>query len=265
MPLRRLLRGRVPEATLERVAHAVAERRGEPLESLEPLEADNWLSTPCVVNGRYFLKVVSPQNAAVHGMLTASRNLGLFSSGTVGFFEHFETPRAMVEHELAATAAMREAGVNVPEPLEAFRFEDLGVLVLEFVRDLEPIDRADPATVERVLPELFGTLARMHEAGLVHGDIRAENVLVADGEVFLIDPTKVADAAREAGEPYDLACALATVAPLLDARAAVAAAREEYDDATLVGAIAFLDFVKMRPDHEFDAATLKGEIGTATA
>ncbi|MEF8888030.1 MAG: protein kinase family protein, partial [Haloarculaceae archaeon] len=63
------------DPTLSRLGAAVAERNGEPLESVRPLEADNWLSTPCVVNERYFLKVITGQNSLVHTLLTVGRNL----------------------------------------------------------------------------------------------------------------------------------------------------------------------------------------------
>ncbi len=262
MAFRRFLRGRVDEATLERVARAVADRYGESLESLRPLEADNWLSTPVVVNERYFVKVISGQNAAVHGLLTRSRNLGVFSSGTAGFFEHFETPERMAEHEREATRRMREVGLNAPEPLDAFSFEGLGVLVLEYLPAFEPLDAVDRATVEAVAPTLFESLATMHEAGLVHGDLRAENVLVADGELYLIDATKVRETGVSEARSYDLACALATLAPLLGPREAVRYAAETVDADALLAAEDYLDFVNIRPDHTFDAAAIKGAIET---
>ena len=41
MPIRRLLRGRVEESTLEDIATEVAARGGESVESIDVLEADN--------------------------------------------------------------------------------------------------------------------------------------------------------------------------------------------------------------------------------
>ena len=90
---------------------------------VEFLEADNWLSVPCVVDERYFLKVITPAHSLVHGLLTTGRNLGAFSSGVPGFFERFDAPVEMAEHELAATRRMYEEGLNVPEPVEAFEHD----------------------------------------------------------------------------------------------------------------------------------------------
>ena len=127
MPLRRLLRGRVAESTLEDIASEVAAQYGESVESIDVLEADNWLSIPCVVNDQWFVKIISAQNTIVHGLLTTGRNLGVLSSGSEGFFEHFGTPVEMAEHELDANRRMRDLGINAPEPKEAFEYEDVAV------------------------------------------------------------------------------------------------------------------------------------------
>jgi tRNA A-37 threonylcarbamoyl transferase component Bud32 len=260
VPLRRFLRGAVSDDRLERVAREVADRYGEPLESVDVLDGDNWLSTPCVVNDRYFLKLISEQNSVVHALLTTGRNLGVFSSGREGFFEHFGTPVQMAEHELEATRRIRDLGVNVPEPIEAFEFEGLGVLVLEYLPSFRALDELDRRTVTTVAPGLFESLSRMHAAGIAHGDLRAENVLVADGKLYVIDATKVSADAMADARSYDLACALAALEPLVGASTAVAVAAEHYPEDALLSAENFLDFVNIRPDHRFDAVALKGEI-----
>lgn len=260
MAFRRFIRGRVEWTRLEAVCSEVAARYGESVARVEFLEADNWLSTPCVLNDRWFVKVISPQNALVHALLTTGRNLGAFSSGTEGFFERFADPVEMAEHELDATRRMRDIGVNAPEPLEAFEYEGLGVLVLEYLPEFRTLDALSPEETRSFASDLFGSLSSMHAAGLGHGDLRAENVLVAGGELYFIDATSVrADAAKDA-RSYDLACALAALAPQVGARAAVAAAVEHYDIDDLLAAREFVDFINMRPDHDFDAALLRGEI-----
>jgi tRNA A-37 threonylcarbamoyl transferase component Bud32 len=265
MPIRRLLRESVPEATLAAVAEDVADRYGEPSAEFERLEANNWLSVPLVVEDRWFVKVIADQHSLVHAVLTTGRNIGAFSSGTEGFFEHFSTPVEMAQHELAATQAMRELGVNAPEPKEAFEHDGLGVLVLEYLPEFRTLDELPEAEIAAFAPALFENLARMHEAELAHGDLRAENVLVApdDGEevLYFIDATRVQ--AIEDAKAYDLACALASLTPHVDARPAVDAAREHYSTEDILAAREFLDFVNLRPDHDFEAAEVKGEIERA--
>ncbi|MXR50741.1 protein kinase family protein [Halovenus sp. WSH3] len=260
MAIRDLLRGNVPDEQLESVGEETADRHGESFECVRLLDADNWLSTPAVVNEQFFIKIISGQNTLVHGLLTTGRNVGVFASGSEGFFQRFGTPSAMAEHELESTRKMRELGVNVPEPLEAFEHEGYGIVVLEYLPDFQTLDELAPETVESFAPELFGALARMHEAELVHGDLRAENVLVADGELYFIDATKVdADGIADA-RAYDIACALAALEPIIGAGPTVSVAAEYYDSDVLVSAEGFLDFVNIRPDHSFDTLAIKGEL-----
>jgi hypothetical protein len=293
MELRRFLRGSVEWSRLEAVARELAERYDLDGAHVRFLDADNWLSTPFVLDEHYFVKVVSRQNSLVHALFTTGRNIGAFTSGTEGFFEHFGTPYRMAEHELDATRRMRDIGVDAPEPIEALEIDGLGVLVLEYLPDFRPLDELDVERERELAPELFRALHRMHEHGLAHGDLRAENVLILDGNLYLIDATSVrggvgtgsaagADgtdgggatagrpvpgreptAVRDAGEDarrYDLACGLAALEPLIGAPDAVEAALSAYSVRDLLGAREYLDFVQVRPDHDFDGPALKGEI-----
>lgn len=265
MGVRRMLRGTVDWPRLEAVARELARRYEVSVLRVEFLEVDNWLSTPFVANDRWFVKVITRQNSIVHALFTGARNLGAFSSGTEGFFEYFWTPIRMAEHELEATRRMREVGLNAPRPVEAFEVEDLGVIVLEYLPDFRTLGQLDPETVRRYAPALYRALAEMHEHGLVHGDLRAENVLIHEEELYFIDATNVRDDGVGRARPYDLACALAVLTPKIGARDAVGIAAQEFDSETLLEAREFLDFVNLRPDHTFDAAGVKGEIEKVVA
>ena len=267
MELRKVVRGSPEWDQIESVARELAERHGREQVRVEFLDADNWLSTPLVLDDDYFVKLVTEQNSLVHALFTATRNLGAFSSGTEGFFGHYGTPYQMAEHELEATERLREVGVNAPEPIDALEIDGLGVLVMEYLPDFAALDDLDEERERELAPEVFGALRQMHDHGLAHGDLRAENVLVVDGEIFVIDATNVREdegggATMDAARSYDLACALAALEPLIGAKAAVAAALEHYDETELLEAREFLDFVSVRPDHTFAAAELKGEIET---
>lgn len=265
MAIRRFIRASVPESRLADIASEVARRFGESSAEYECLDANNWLSIPCVVNERWFVKVIADQHTFVHALLTTGRNIGAFSSGTEGFFERFSTPVEMAEHELEATRQMRELGVDAPEPIEAFEHDGFGVLVLEYLPDFRTLDELPPDRAESFTPVLFEHLASMHEAGLAHGDLRAENVLVAPDEagvetLYFIDATRVTEGAIDDAKAYDIACAIASLAPLIGSKTAVAAAASVYSTEDLLEAREFLDFVGLRPDHDFDTALVKGEI-----
>ncbi len=260
MGIRRLVRGTVEWPRIEAVIREIAERYDREEVRVEFIDADNWLSTPCVVDDEWFVKITTDQNSLVHALFTSVRNLGAFSSGTEGFFEHFAGPNEMAKHELEATEKMREIGLNVPAPIEAFEYDDLGVLVMEYLPDFETFEGISESKVREHAPDLFDALSRMHEHNLAHGDLRGENVLVADGQIYFIDATSVKEERIDEARSYDLACALAALTPLIGARDSVLAAREHYSPEELLAAREFLDFVNMRPDHDFDAVSVKGEI-----
>lgn len=260
MSIRQFLRGTIPWPALETVVEELGDRYELDPVHVRFLDADNWLSTPMVLNNEYFVKVVSRQNAVVHRLFTAGRNLGAFSSGTAGFFEAVDSPAAMAERELDATEEMREIGVNVPEPVEAFGVGDLGVLVLEYLPNFETINDLESEEVDEFADDVFAMLATMHDHGLAHGDLRGENLLVANNELYVIDATSVEEDAIDGAKPYDIACALAALAPHVGAGDAVEAALTQYGSSELLDAREFLDFVNIRPDHDFDATGVKGEI-----
>ena len=260
MEFRRLVRGTVSWPELERVARELADRYDRGTMRVEFLDADNWLSTPMVVDDDLFVKVITKRNTLVHALFTTGRNLGAFSAGTEGFFERHETPYRMARHELEATRRVRELGVNAPEPIEALEVDGLGVVVLEYLPDFRTLDEVDLDRERELAPELFAVLRTIHEAGLAHGDLRAENVLIHDGEVYVIDATNVSDDGRAAARSYDLASALAALEPLVGASHAVDSALTSYTPNELLSAGRFLGFVSIRPDHDFDAAELKGEL-----
>lgn len=260
MSIRRALRGSVSDEDLETVARETVRRQDKSFESVRRLDVDNWLSTPAVVNEEFFIKIVSTQNTVVQRLLTASRNLGALSSGTQPFFERFDGPLAMAEHELAASRAMQALDVNVPEPLLAFEHEGYGVVVLEYLPAFETLDALDSEAVTGLAPGLFEALARIHDAGLAHGDLRSENVLVEDGDLYFIDATKVDEANIEAARAYDIACALGALEPLIGAANAVESAREYCSDDELLAAERYLNFVALRPDHDFRVVDLKAAV-----
>jgi hypothetical protein len=262
MAVRELLRGSVSDEQLGAVEAELASRYDRPAVTLDRLEADNWLSTPCVADDEWFVKVISPQNSVVHALFTAGRNLGAFASGVEGFFDHHSDPVAMSEHELDATRALREAGVPGPDPVDAFGVDGLGVLVLEYIPDFRTLDDLDDAAVADIAPAVFETLVTAHEAGIVHGDLQAENVLLSDGTPAFVDATRV----RTAGDgfsdarAYDVASGLGALEPRIGAAAAVEAAAAATDEQTLLAARDFCDFVALRPELQFDVGAVRDAI-----
>jgi hypothetical protein len=257
---RQFVRGRIDWPRLAETAEGIAARYGESSARVEVLAGNNWLSTPCVVNDKWFVKLISPQNALVHALITTGRNIGAFSSGSAGFFERCETPFEMARREFEATERMRAIGLNAPEPLDVFEMNGLGVLVLEYLPDYRALDELSARETHALAPALFEALATLHREGLCHGDLQPGNVLVVNETLYFIDATTVRADAIDSARAYDIACALAVLAPRIGARKATRVAREHYSTTELLDAWPFLDFVNIRPDHRFDVAALKGEL-----
>ncbi|MFC7176830.1 serine/threonine-protein kinase Rio1 [Halosegnis marinus] len=94
---------------------------------------------------------------------------------------------AWTKKEFANLMRARDAGVRVPEPIAVQR----NVLVMEFLgRDGERAKRLSEVAVEN--PETAYEVVReytrrLYRAGLVHGDLSEYNVVVHDGELYVLD------------------------------------------------------------------------------
>lgn len=260
MDIRRYVRGTLDWNQLEGVGQELARRLDQEVVRIEVLETDNWLSTPLVVDDSWFVKVITPQNAIVQGLLTGARNLGAITSGTPGFFDRFEGPVEMGRHELQATTQMREIGVNAPRPITVFEYQGLGVVVLEYLAEFRTFSQLSVDEQREFAGEIFDTLQLMHQHELVHGDLRDDNVLIANDTLYFIDATGVQSDRLPEARAYDIASALAVLGPRIGYRDAVRQATETFGSGPVRDARRYVDFVNFRPDHQFDADRLKEEI-----
>lgn len=265
MDVRRLVRGTLDWELLEDVCSELAHRLGREEINVTFLETDNWSSIPFVVDDDYFVKVITPQNALVHAMFTGARNLGVMSSGSQGFFDRFDSPYEMARHEMTAIDRLREIGLHAPEPIECFEYENVGVVVMEYLPEFTTLRDIDLTDHPQLQTGLLDSIARMHDHDVVHGDLRAENVLVQAGELYFIDATLVNADGREHAMGYDLASAIAILSPATGPKRAVELAQQYFSHGDLLAARRFLDFVKLRPDHDFNLVQLRGELDSLVA
>ncbi|MDY6779346.1 MAG: serine protein kinase RIO, partial [Halobacteria archaeon] len=98
-----------------------------------------------------------------------------------------DTVLAWVRKEFSNLERASEAGVRVPEPFAVER----NVLAMEFIGEdgerapqIREVELENPDTAYEVVVEY---VRRLHEAGLVHGDLSEFNILVDDGDIVLID------------------------------------------------------------------------------
>ena len=98
-----------------------------------------------------------------------------------------KTVLAWVRKEFANLQRAMRAGVRVPEPIAVER----NVLVMELVghaadraRRLAEVSVENPETAFGVVREY---MRRLYAAGLVHGDLSEYNLIIYEGELFVID------------------------------------------------------------------------------
>jgi RIO kinase 1 len=94
---------------------------------------------------------------------------------------------AWVRKEFANLRRARQAGVRVPDPVAVER----NVLVMEYLgseqgrgKRLGEVHIENPDTAYEVVREY---LRRLHDAGLVHGDLSEYNIIVHDSQLYVID------------------------------------------------------------------------------
>ncbi len=91
-----------------------------------------------------------------------------------------------VKKEFSNLGRARDAGVAVPEPITTER----NVLVMEYLGDesrgrrLAEVEIENPQTAFEVVREY---MQRLYRAGIVHGDFSEYNVVVQNGELYVID------------------------------------------------------------------------------
>lgn len=82
-------------------------------------------------------------------------------------------------------------GLPVPKPVAAmYRRRGLGyraALIIERIADARPMTRLLEGGERTDWSQIGATIAQFHRAGVDHADLNANNILLADGRVWLID------------------------------------------------------------------------------
>jgi uncharacterized membrane protein YbhN (UPF0104 family)/tRNA A-37 threonylcarbamoyl transferase component Bud32 len=133
---------------------------------------------------------------------------------------------AQIEHQTLLLLLAERGGVTVPRLVASGTAGAIGDAVLVTARPPGPtLEELDPTQVtDGVLDDIWANVGRLHDAGIVHGDLRAANVVVGDdGDTALMGFGRAEPVSSGARPDTDDAALLVTTAAIVGADRAVAA------------------------------------------
>jgi undecaprenyl-diphosphatase len=149
-------------------------------------------------------------------------------------------PAQQVEREAYLGLLAGTAGVRTPEVVLAGPYGNgSGVLVQRMIPG-RSLEETDPAAVDdRSLKAAWAEVARLHQAGMSHGDLGRHSVVVdGDGRPWLVDFDHATAVAPERLRQADLVELLVSLGVRFGPERAVAAATDSFDPETLAAALA---------------------------
>ena len=91
--------------------------------------------------------------------------------------------RKRTKSEATLLRAARRAGVHVPGILEESDFS----LKMEFIEGEKVRDAISTGNAAELAGKIAGSVARLHDYGIIHGDLTTSNMIIKENEVYLID------------------------------------------------------------------------------
>ena len=199
---------------------------------------------------RFFGKIVGSADSISASTIHLFKNLFLESGGLEPLFRVGDSAEQMVRHQHETVEAIRSAGVPTARSYGYYHLDqDVWIVISEYIVGL-PLSITRSITDEQ-MDDVFGYVQRMHRAGVYHGDIKAENILIGD-RIYFVDVGDFADSStKEQKEAYDLASLTGSLSEFRSPESVVATARRHFSPKALAEATQYLDLVQTRPDTSF--------------
>jgi glycosyltransferase 2 family protein len=149
-------------------------------------------------------------------------------------------PAQQVEREAYLALLAGTAGVRTPKVMLAGSYGNGSGLLVQRMIPGRSLEETDPAAVDdRSLKAAWAEVARLHQAGIAHGDLGRHSVVVdTDGRPWLVDFDHATAVAPERLRQADLVELLVSLAVRFGPERAVAAATDSFDPETLAAALA---------------------------
>lgn len=100
----------------------------------------------------------------------------------------FRLRKSRTRKEVKLLNEARKIGVMTPKIFEVD--EKSGKIVMEFVDGIlikEYFDFAKKEEIEKVCFEIGKAIAKLHLAGIIHGDITTSNMILKNGDIYFVD------------------------------------------------------------------------------
>ena len=175
-----------------------------------------------------------------------------------------------VEHEAYVTFMAARAGALVPEVLAVGRFgPSRDAVIITRLPGGPALGEADPAAVsDRTLDEILQTVLRLRRAGIAHGALGSETILLDADGVYVRDFRSASSSPPDGRLDDDLAAVLAAVAVRFGVERSAAAVARMLDADAVRGALVHLQRSALDPDTVSSLRQHKGllpELRTAVA
>jgi uncharacterized membrane protein YbhN (UPF0104 family) len=175
-----------------------------------------------------------------------------------------------VEHEAYVAFMAARAGVFVPELLAVGRFgPSRDAVIINRVPAGPALGEADPASVsDAMLDDILRTVLRLRRAGIAHGALGSETILLSAGGVCVRDFRSASSSPPDGRLDDDLAAVLAAAAVRFGVERTAAAAARVLDAAEARGALVHLQRSALDPVTVSSLRQQKGllpELRTAVA
>jgi glycosyltransferase 2 family protein len=225
----RVVAGVVPARPPEEVVRAVLARAGFAVTSLRPIEQVAGRARYAARDGRGELEitVVDPDR---WGVVLARRLWRVVRFRTPAVGRPSLSLRGVLERQALVSGLAQSADVVVP-PVVALLAAGRALVLVERPLAGRPLAAAKAGgdrPVSESLTSVFGTLRRLHDAGLAHGGLTAHAVVLLPGGTGLTDLRAAQPAASDLQRDLDVVAMLVVVAAEVGAAEAVAAWRAGY-------------------------------------
>lgn len=222
-----------------------------------------WLSLPCIVEGvdrrtgeekKYMGKIMNGLSALKNHYINRLRNLGIMAEGANFRFDDYRDARDMAEYEMNFLSGLGGTMISAPKALGLHRLAgDDYILVMEYI---EGVPLSEAYIGEKEASQVFATLKSMRDGGYVHGDVKLDNFLYADGRIYVIDCLRLNRNAVQEAADFDLVCAICSLSEKLPVKKVMEIAKRYFSPAEIESAAMLFQVALNKSDYDLDEASI---------